>query len=107
MKNFIVKSSTLLLAVFSISAFAVEKIVITGEPITLQKQGDIYIVPDNYKSTQNVQYVVVEGTKRACFLEKKPDFTSLDVLSINVQIGTEKATWNCYPTDPTYFVVEH
>lgn len=107
MKKSIIKTATLLLTVFSVSAFAAEKIVIKGEPIVLQKQGDLYLVPDNYKATQNYNYVDIEGTKRACFLEKKPDLTNLDVLSINVQMGSEKATWNCYATDPTFFVIEH
>jgi hypothetical protein len=105
MKN-ILKTATLLLTVCSISAFAAEKIVITGAPIVLQKQGDLYLVPENYKATQNYTYVDIEGTKRACFLDKKPDLTNIDVVSINVQIGSEKATWNCYATDPTYFVIE-
>jgi hypothetical protein len=105
MKNIILKTATICFLAFSASAFA-EKITITGEPVTLEKRGDIYVVPDTYKPTQTYQYVMIDGTKRACFLDKRPDFVNLDVVSINVQVGADKATWNCYATDPTYFVIE-
>jgi hypothetical protein len=106
MKSRIIAAATVCLAVFSASAFA-EKITITGQPVRLEKNGDIYVVPSDYKVAPTYQYVVIDGQNRACFLDKRPDFTSLDVVSINVQVGVEKATWNCYSIDPTYFVVEH
>lgn len=106
MKNTVVKMAALGLALFSVNAFA-EKIIITGQPYMLQKQGDFYVVPDTaYKATLPYQYVTVEGKQRACFLDRRPDFVNLDVVSINVQVGGQPATWNCYATDPTYFVVQ-
>lgn len=105
MKNIIIKTATLCLAVFSTAAFA-EKIIITGQPITLEKQGEIYVTPDTYKVNKDYQFAVIDGKERACFLDKRPDFVNLDVVSINVQVGTEKATWNCYTPDPTYFVIQ-
>ena len=105
MKNIIVKTATLCLALFSTSAFA-EKIIITGQPIVIEKQGDFYVVPENYKATKDYHYFTIEGKDRVCFLDKRPDFASLEVISINVQIGPQKATWNCYPTDPTYFAIQ-
>src|SRR5690242_6453728 len=105
MKNLIIKSVFLWVVIFSTSAFA-EKIIITGQPITLEKQGDVYVTPQTYKLTPNYQYVVIDGKERACFLDKRPDLVNLDVVSINVQVGSEKATWNCYSPDPTYFVIQ-
>jgi len=106
MKNIIAKSMTFCLMIFSVSAFA-EKIVITGQPITLEKKkGDVYVTPQTYKLTPNYQYVIIDGKERACFLDKRPDLVNLDVVSINVLVGTEKATWNCYSPDPTYFVIQ-
>ena len=105
MKNTLVKLAILTVSLFSASAFA-NKLVITGEPLALEKRGETYIVPETYNSALPYQYVTVEGQQRACFLDKRPDFGSLDVQSLNVQIGSQTATWNCYTTDPTYFTVE-
>lgn len=105
MKNLITTLTTVLIALASGSAFA-EKIVITGQPITLQRQGEVYVAPETYKPSPNYQYVVIDGKERACFLDVRPDLVNLDVVSINVQAGAEKATWNCYATDPTYFVIQ-
>jgi hypothetical protein len=104
MKQLIIKSVCLSLAVFSSSVFA-EKLVIKGEPIVLEQKDGTYIVPDTYK-VQNFQYVIIDGKKRACFVDKQPDLVNLDVISINVLLGKEKATWNCYSPDPVFFVVQ-
>jgi hypothetical protein len=105
MKNIITKLAASFLVVFSANAFA-EKIIITGQPITLEKQGNFYVTPKTYKLSQNYQYVIVDGKERACFLDKKPDLVNIDVVSIDVQVGDQKATWNCYSPDPTYFVIQ-
>jgi hypothetical protein len=62
-------------------------------------------VPKTYK-VQDYLYAVIDGKQRACFLDKKPDLVNIDVVSINVQYGTQQATWNCYSPDPTYFVIQ-
>jgi len=105
MKNVIKLATVCLSVVFSANALA-DKVTITGSPITLEKNGEIYMVPETYKVTTDYRYVVVDGKERACFLEQRPDLTSVDVIALNVQIGTEKATWNCYAVDPTYFVIQ-
>jgi hypothetical protein len=104
MKHLFIKSVVLYLAVFSTSAFA-EKLVIKGEPLVLEQKDGTFIVPDTYK-VQNFQYVIINGKKRACFVDKQPDLVNLDVISINVLIGQEKATWNCYSPDPVFFVIQ-
>lgn len=106
MRNVMKKTFMLSLLIFSANAFA-DKIVINRQPITLQQEGEIYIVPQDYKVAQDYQYVVINGKQRACFLDKRPDFVNLDVVSINVKTaaGTPVATWNCYSLDPTYFEI--
>lgn len=105
MNKFIISATAAGLALFSASAFA-EKFVIKGQPIILQKDGEIYVVPQQTQLTREFQYVNIDGKARACFLDKRPDFVNLDVVTINVQVGAEKASWNCYSLDPTYFVIE-
>ncbi|HRE32222.1 MAG TPA: hypothetical protein PLD88_09645 [Candidatus Berkiella sp.] len=105
MKNMIIKMAAIGLVAFSASAFA-EKLIITGEPVILEKQGDLYVVPETYKVADNFQYVVIDGIKQACFLEKQADFSSLNVVTINVKLGDQQATWNCYPLDTTYFEIK-
>lgn len=105
MKNIMIKAVAVSLALFSASAFA-DKIIITGQPIMFEKQGDLYVAPQNYTMNPNFQYVVIDGKERACFLNARPDFVNVDVVSINVQVGMEKATWNCYAPDTTYFEIQ-
>ncbi len=105
MKNVIVKAATLCVLAFSASAFA-EKMTVTGEAIVLDKQGDVYVVPETFKVSPTFQYVVVDGTKRACFTEKQTNFGDLDVVTIDVKLGAEKASWNCYALDAAYFDVK-
>jgi len=105
MKNLIIKTATLCLVAFSASVFA-EKVIITGQPVMLERQGDMYVTPQSYRVSPDYQYVVIDGKERACFLEKKPDLVNLDAILINVRVGGQKATWNCYSTDPTYFTIQ-
>ena len=101
------KTTTILalsIALFSANAFA-EKMIVKGDPLVLQKNGDIYIVPETYK-VQEYQYVDFDGTKRACFLDKRADLSKLDVITINVKAGADQATWNCYSIDPTFFDIQ-
>jgi len=108
MKKNILKTAAVLLAVCSASAFAADKIVITGKPILLEKNGDIYMVPQNAQLSKTHQYVNVDGKERACFLDKRPDFVNLDVVTINVKLGdSTNASWNCYALDPTFFMIQN
>lgn len=105
MRNLIMSVAAAGLAMVSVSAFA-EKYTITGQPIILQKDGEIYVVPQQAKLTRDFQYVNIDGKARACFLDKRADFVNLDVVTINVKVGADTAAWNCYSLDPTYFVIE-
>ncbi|MGE3317967.1 MAG: hypothetical protein AB7I18_01615 [Candidatus Berkiella sp.] len=106
MRNLIVKSVILGLVAFSASTFAVEKITITGKPILLERKGELYVYPSGSSLGKDYQYVIIDGKERACFLDKRPDFVNLDVVTINVEVGSEKAAWNCYSLDPSVFVIE-
>jgi hypothetical protein len=104
MKKFIVHAVVVSIALFSANAFA-EKIIIKGNPIVLEKQGELYVVPETYK-VQDYQYVEINGVKRACFSDARPDFANLDVVTINIQMGANKSTWNCYAITDNYFVIQ-
>ena len=104
MKKFISHAVAVSIALFSASAFA-EKIIIKGSPLVLQKQGEVYVVPETYK-VQEYQYVEINGVKRACFNDARTDFSNVDVVTINIQMGANKSTWNCYAIDANYFVVQ-
>jgi len=83
------------------------KVTITGEPVVLQQEGDVYALPKGYTTTNSYYYVTVDGTKRVCYLEKQPTLTVLDkdLTLIDVQVDGKKVKWNCYPFDETYFEV--
>lgn len=103
MKNTILKICGIAILAFSLPAFA-DKIVIKGEPVLLEKRGEIYYAPATLKTTNTYQYVTIGTEKRVCYLEKQPDLVSLNVLMLNVDVGGQQHTWNCYSYDPNFFV---
>lgn len=96
-----VVSASLLLCSFS--AFA-DKVVIKGEPVVVEKRGDVYYVPEDYRATADYYYVTVDGARKVCYAERQPNI-SLEVTPLSVDIGGKRAVWNCYTYDETYFTV--
>jgi hypothetical protein len=91
----------LLLTIFG-GAYA-EKIIIRGHPIILEKQGDVYYVPGDYKSTTTYYYVTVNGAKQVCYLEKQPTLSALNASTLEVNYNGSTLNWICYPLDVNYF----
>lgn len=100
----IISFFSLALAVLSFPTFA-NKVVITGEPVTLQQNGEDYSLPQDYRGSTSYYYVTVNGSKRVCYLTEQPSLASLNLLLINVDVGGKKTKWSCYPVDETYFQV--
>ncbi|MCW8408076.1 hypothetical protein OQJ13_03720 [Legionella sp. PATHC035] len=92
----------LALMILNVSSYA-DKILITGQPVILEKQGNVYYVPADYKTTTSYYYVTVEGAKRVCYIEKQPALTSLDTSTLEVNYNGSTLTWVCYPFDTNYF----
>ncbi|KTD21558.1 hypothetical protein [Legionella londiniensis] len=105
--NSIFKSlSITALLLFGVSAYAEDKIVITGEPIVLEQQEGVYHVPADYTATTTYHYVMVDGAKRVCYAEKQPNLAALDLVTLDVMVGGETVVWNCYMYDPAYFEIQ-
>lgn len=83
------------------------KIMVTGEPVVLEKRGEMYFVPVNYSTNANYHYVAIDGTNRVCYLEKQPALTSLNTMMIDVNVGGTTASWVCYEYSPDYFDMAH
>ena len=104
MKTLVLKVSFLCLMMLSFSSFA-DKVMLTGQPVVLEQKGDMYVVPATYKSTTDYNYVTIGGKNRVCYLEKQPALASLDVMTVNVDVGGTTAAWNCYEYSADYFDV--
>ncbi|RUR09690.1 hypothetical protein [Legionella septentrionalis] len=104
MKTIVIKISFLLLALFSFSSHA-EKVVITGEPVVLEKRGDVYVVPSAYTAATPYHYVTLDGTNRVCYAEAQPNLASLNMSTVTVDVNGTPQTWTCYDYDTTYFEV--
>lgn len=89
-------------ALFSTVSYAT-RIIITGQPVVLEKQGDVYYVPHDYKTTTSYYYVSLNGTRQVCYLDKQPDLTSLNTSTLQVNYNGSTLSWVCYPLDPNYF----
>ena len=93
--------------IFSVSAFAEDKIVITGEPVVLEQQNGMYKVPADYTATTPYHYVMVDNQKWVCYADKQPNLATLKMVSLDVMMaGEEKMVWNCYEFNPAYFEVK-
>ncbi len=95
------------LMILSFSSFA-DKVIITGEPVVIERQGDIYVAPktfNQYKSETDYLYVTIDNEKKVCYLGKYPGL-NLDASDIIVDIDGKKYTWKCYTYDPKYFVIQ-
>jgi hypothetical protein len=105
MKAVLVKLSALVLMMLSFSSFA-EKITISGSPVVLEQRGDVYYVPSTYSSTTAYNFVTIGGKNRVCYLEKQPNLASVDLMTVNVNVGGTTAVWNCYDaTNTEYFEI--
>jgi hypothetical protein len=102
MKAVLIKISALCLMMLSFSTFA-DKISISGSPVVLEQRGEVYYVPSTYTSTTAYNYVTIGGKNRVCYLEKQPSLASVDVMTVNVNVGGTTAVWNCYDTSTEYF----
>ncbi len=80
-----------------------EKIIITGQPIILEKQGDIYFVPNDYATTTSYYYVSVNGERQVCYIDKQPELSALNTSTLEVNYNGSLLSWVCYPLDPNYF----
>src|SRR5690242_3044779 len=101
MKKLILSTLATTCVVLSCNAFA-DRIIISGEPIAIEKRGDVYYVPENYQPTTDYYYVTVEGTKKVCYKNPQPNL-ALKASPLNVEIAGTRATWDCYAYDTNYF----
>lgn len=96
--------TSLFLVLFNVSAFA-EKIIITGNPVALTKEGEVYTVPSDFTATGDHFYVTVDGVNKVCFAKEQTTLTSLSPTVLDVKVSTTQVKWTCYPYDETYFTV--
>ncbi|WP_419418960.1 hypothetical protein ACNVED_10445 [Legionella sp. D16C41] len=107
---------SLIILGISFSAFAADRIVITGEPVVLQQSGSgnavVYTLPADTASTAttttatNYHYVTVNGTNRVCYASTQPNLANVDMVTINVTTNGTTSPWYCYAADTTVFDVQ-
>ena len=99
----------ILLISFSVIALA-DKVVITGDPVVLEKRGQVYYVPSSSVATTvsgQPMYYTVDSTKRVCYMEEQPGLAKLNLLFIKVNVGGSDKELKCYEYSPDYFTVTH
>lgn len=94
----------LALLLCSVSAFA-DKVVIKGEPVVIEKQGDMY-VPASTFTTSDYYYVSVNNTKRVCYQEVQPALAKIDMGIFAMKVGSDVVKVHCYDYSPDYFVIQ-
>lgn len=94
------------LMLFSITAFA-DKIIIQGEPIVVEQQGDVYVAPSATTITTTDHYFfTVNNVKRVCYREVQPALANVDLIVMQFKIGHDVVKLHCYTYSPDYFVIQ-
>ncbi|GGI88341.1 hypothetical protein [Legionella impletisoli] len=89
----------------SFSASADSLITITGEPISIHQEGDVYVPATTVVAEKDYYYFTVDGAKRVCYHEVQPNLADLTVHPFQVRLGGDVVTLQCYDYSPQYFVV--
>lgn len=105
MSKFIYSTLTAALMICCTCAFA-DKLTVKGDPVTLEKRGDIFVAPSEYKPSTDYRFIAIGEEKSVCYLEKQPKLQSLEFKTITVDVGGKQNTWNCYTFTPDYFLIE-
>ena len=93
----------LLLSLLSLNSFA-GKILVTGEPLEIEVNRDVYTFPDTYtERNKDLHFLTIMGIERVCFLKQMPQLESLDAISINILEHNRKLPWICYKFDSRFF----
>jgi len=102
MKSLLGFISVMLMAISFQSSAAIH---INGDAVLLEHQGDVYVVPSDYKNTGDYYYVTVDDSKRVCYLAKQSNLDAVDMVVINVKTEGKIVPWNCYAFDQQYFEI--
>lgn len=105
MKGIALKLAFISLMFFSLGSYADNKVVISGEPVALELHDNVYHLPPGYSVTTDYHYVTIDGTRRVCYAETRPDLVSLNVMTINVVVDDQSHKWFCYEYNPEFFTV--
>lgn len=95
----------MVLLAFSLPAFAA-KVIITGQPTVLEKNGEIYVVPEDYVAGGDYSYVVLDGNQHVCYQSPQTSLSTLTPRTVNVTVGGKTVSWNCHPYDTSFFEIQ-
>lgn len=85
-------------------AFA-DKVIISGEPIVLEKSGDNYMLPTGTTLPAKAHYyfVTVDGVNKVCYASKQSNLAGAEESTVNVMVDGKVGAWNCYTYSDTMF----
>lgn len=104
MKTLVIALTSLFLASFSVIASA-DKIVISGEPVVVEKQADVYVPATTVTTSDGYYFFSVDNSKRVCYKEVQPSLAKVDLGLFAVKLGNDVVSLHCYDYSPDYFVV--
>lgn len=105
MKIVMLGLSTIALLLFSLTASA-EKIIISGEPVVIEKKAEVYVPSTVVTTTHDYYYFATDNRKIVCYKEVQPALVKLDSGVFRVKLGTDEVNLHCYDYSPEYFVIE-
>ena len=105
MKRMIV-AAMLCFNLFLSTAVSADPMVISGKPVELLNHPDFYTFPSSYRVTPGYRFIVLNKVKRVCFMNRMPQFSSLDMLPLMFEEQGVKIEWKCYQYNPKFFELD-
>ncbi len=85
----------------------VSKVTITQEPIVVQEQDGVFVLPDDQLPTaQDYYYLTIGGSNSVCYTSTQTQFKDVDPTPREVMVGEEKVALYCYDPNSEYFTIE-
>lgn len=86
------------------AVFAQAKVIVKERPVTVMKEGDVYVVPDTAVSARYYTYID-SGTNYICTETTPTELVDVQGSTVYFQISGNKKQVYCYPD--TYFTFEY
>lgn len=102
-------SVTMLVFFLVLISFAVfpDRVVIRGKPVIMESHSGYYTFPSSFSTIADYRYINLADINRVCYLNQRPELSSLDRLQLVIEEYGKKLLWNCYKFDPRFFKIDY
>src|SRR5437016_1588607 len=101
MKNFLLGISAIALLTTGTLLYADAKVMLVEKPVILQKEGQVYVVPEGSANTSYYTYTTDSGELQYCAVTVPTELVNVNGTMIEIKMNGATKQVKCYPS--TYF----